>query len=73
METLARRAKGLPKVNRTEFKRLEATYKPQMDELARGMQQVGMQAGMNSQGEASLMAAPQKFAQVAARVESELK
>jgi hypothetical protein len=73
MEALGKRGKGLPKITQAEADRLKAKYKPEMDQLEQGMQQLGMQAGMNSAGEASFMAALQKSAQTAQRVEAMLK
>jgi hypothetical protein len=73
LDALTKKAKGLPKVSRAEDERLKAKYKPEMDQLEQGMQQVGVQAGMNSRGEPSFMAALQKFGQTAMRMQSTLR
>ena len=73
MEAYGKRAKGLPKIPQAEVDRLKAKYQPEVDQLQREIQKVALQAGLNSQGEASFITALQKFAEAAKRVEALVK
>ena len=62
LEALGNKVKGLPKLTPMDAKQLQDKFKPQTDAFAQRMQKVGFQAGLNSRGEASFMAAVQRLA-----------
>jgi hypothetical protein len=64
LEALGNRVKGLPRMTPAEAKQLEDQYKPQADAFAQRMQKVGFQAGANSRGEPSFVAAAQRLVRV---------
>jgi hypothetical protein len=64
VEALGKRVKALPKLTPAEDKQLQAKYKPQTDALTQRMQKVGFQAGMNSGGEPSFVAAAKRLTRV---------
>ena len=64
LEALANRVKGFPKLTAVEAKQLQDQYKPQADAFAQRMQKVGFQAGLNSRGEPSFLAAAQRLVRV---------
>jgi Sec-independent protein translocase protein TatA len=64
LEALANKVRALPKITPVEAKQLQDKYKAQADGFAQRMQQVGFQAGMNSRGEPSFVAAAQRLVRV---------
>lgn len=64
LEALGRKVQALPKLPVAQAQQLQNKYKPQVDAINGRMAQVGFQAGQNSRGEASFVAAAQRLMQV---------
>lgn len=63
MEVLGNKMRALPKITPAEDRRLEGKYKSQMEGLMQRMKNAAIQAGTNSQGEPSFIAALQRMSQ----------
>ena len=69
MEQLTETSKKLPKITAADDREIQQKYKPQFDAIAQRMQNVGFQAGLNSQGEPDFLAAAKRLEQVGRKMQ----
>ena len=69
LEEIGKKAKTLPRISVADDQQLQAKFKPQIDAINQRMGQVGFQAGMNSGGEPSFMAAAMRLERVGKELE----
>lgn len=69
-EKLAEEAKKLAKLEAEEDKKLQATYLPQLQKQSERLQNVALQANVNSGGETTFVKALKRLEQVSKKLES---
>jgi hypothetical protein len=73
LESLADRAKALPRLKPDEDRRLQTQFDPELKRLQQRIQQVAFQAGMNSRGEPAFLAAAQRMMRVGMKLQNFMK